>query len=111
MTRRSPAPALAAALLLLALPRSVRADEGMWLFNEFPKDLVKARHGFEPSNEWLDHLRLASVRIAGGCSASIVSPQGLVLTNHHCAHECIEQLSTKDRDYVKTGFYAKTRTD
>src|SRR5215470_7185543 len=103
-----------ATLLALAsplLPKLAAADEGMWLFNQFPKDLVKARYGFTPTDEWLEKVRLASVRLAGGCSASVVSPQGLVLTNHHCAHSCIEQLSTKDRDYVKTGFYAKTRTD
>jgi peptidase S46-like protein len=104
-------PLLALIAVSFAAERSARADEGMWLFNQFPKDLVKARYGFAPTDEWLEHVRLASVRIAGGCSASLVSSQGLILTNHHCAHSCIEQLSTKDRDYIKTGFYAKTQAD
>ncbi len=88
-----------------------RADEGMWLYNNFPKDAVKAKYGFTPDDKWLEHARLSSARLAGGCSASFVSDSGLVLTNHHCAHSCIAQLSTAERDYVKTGFYAKTQND
>ncbi|MHB8872320.1 MAG: S46 family peptidase, partial [Myxococcaceae bacterium] len=86
---------------------AARADEGMWTFNNFPSAKVKEKYGFEPTREWLDHVRLSSVRLAGGCSASLVSPSGLVMTNHHCAHSCIEQLSTARRDYVTTGFWAK----
>ncbi|MBL8909320.1 MAG: S46 family peptidase [Archangium sp.] len=88
------------------------ADEGMWTFNNFPAAKVKAKYNFEPTKDWLDHLRLASVRIAGGCSASVVSPDGLVMTNHHCARECIEGLSGLDKkDYNKDGFWAKAQTD
>jgi len=87
------------------------ADEGMWTFNNFPSQKVKQKYGFEPSKEWLDHVRLSSVRLAQGCSASIVSLNGLVMTNHHCAHQCIEQLSTAQKDYVASGFYAKTDKD
>ncbi len=100
---------LTLAALLVAATAS--ADEGMWTFNNFPSAKVKAKYGFEPTQQWLDHVRLSSVRIAGGCSASLVSPSGLVMTNHHCAHSCIEQLSTAKKDYVQTGFYAKTEKD
>ncbi len=87
------------------------ADEGMWTFNNFPSQTVKQKYGFEPSGEWLDHVRLSSLRLAQGCSASLVSPNGLVMTNHHCAHTCIEQLSTAQSDYVAKGFYARTEKD
>src|ERR1700761_1413576 len=90
---------------------SAHADEGMWTFNNFPADKVKQAYGFAPDQKWLDHVRLSSIRLARGCSASLVSPHGLVMTNHHCAHSCIEQLSTRERDYVATGFYAKEEKD
>jgi hypothetical protein len=103
---------LASLSIAAALSAPAFADEGMWTYNNFPAAKVKAKYGFEPSKDWLDHLRLASVRIAGGCSASVVSADGLVMTNHHCARECIENLSglTK-KDFNKDGFYAKTEKD
>ena len=104
-------PVLLAALLVAAPLGSARADEGMWLFNDFPSAQVKERYGFEPDKGWLDHVRLSSVRLAGGCSASIVSGDGLVMTNHHCAHSCIEQLSSAKKDYVASGFLAKATAD
>ena len=70
------------------------ADEGMWTFNEYPHKAVKEKFGFEAKQDWLDHVRLSSARLAGGCSASFVSPNGLVMTNHHCATRCIQDLST-----------------
>ncbi len=99
---------LAAPLLFAA---TALADEGMWTFNNFPTEKFKAKYGYAPTQDWLDHLRLSSVRIAGGCSASVVSPDGLVMTNHHCSHECIEQLSTAKQDFIKTGFFAKATKD
>jgi hypothetical protein len=87
------------------------ADEGMWLFNAFPKDRVQAKYGFAPTQKWLDHVRLGSVRFNNGGSGSFVSPDGLTFTNHHVGSVCIHQLSTGGRDYVKTGFYAKTRAE
>jgi hypothetical protein len=103
-------PALAAAALLLN-PVFAKADEGMWTFNNFPAGKVSQAYGFAPDQKWLDHVRLSSIRLARGCSASLVSKDGLVMTNHHCAHGCIEQLSTKERDFVQTGFYAKDAKD
>src|SRR5207237_10015099 len=67
---------------------------------------VKQKYGFAPDAQWLQEAQLASVRLAGGCSGSFVSPEGLVMTNHHCSHSCIEQLSTKEKDFVAQGFYA-----
>ncbi|MBN8225968.1 S46 family peptidase [Corallococcus macrosporus] len=87
------------------------ADEGMWTFNNFPAAKVKEKYGFQPDQQWLDKLRLGAVRLAGGCSASFVSPDGLVMTNHHCARGCIEQLSTAKQDYLANGFYAKTQAE
>jgi hypothetical protein len=99
------------ALLLTVLlsAAAARADEGMWTYDNFPAAAVKSAYGFSPTQAWLDRARLSSVRLADGCSASFVSAQGLVMTNHHCAHDCIANLSTKTRDFVKDGFYAKTQ--
>jgi hypothetical protein len=83
----------------------------MWLLNDFPSKRVAELYGFGPTEAWLDHVRLSSVRLAGGCSGSVVSPSGLVMTNHHCAHDCIQQLSTAKRDFVASGFTAKTPND
>ena len=82
------------------------ADEGMWTFDALPKTALKRDYGFEAPDTFWKHMQLASLRIAGGCSASFVSPHGLVMTNHHCVMECIEHLSTRSTDYVKNGFWA-----
>ncbi len=95
-------------LCLLALSLPAFADEGMWLFNAFPKDKIQAKYGFEPSQEWLDHVRLSSARAPNG-SSSFVSADGLIFTNHHIAQGCIHDLSTDGKDYMKNGFYAPTR--
>ncbi|HWR35174.1 MAG TPA: S46 family peptidase [Clostridia bacterium] len=84
------------------------ADEGMWLYNAPPKAKIKAKYKFELTQPWLDNLRLSSVR-AGGGSASFVSPDGLVFTNHHVGAGCVHNISTADKDYIKDGFYAATR--
>ena len=87
------------------------ADEGMWLYNEPPKDQIKAKYGFELTQAWLDHVRLSSVRFNNGGSGSFVSADGLTFTNHHVGAACVQQLSSQGRDYIKTGFYAKTQAD
>ncbi len=83
----------------------------MWTLNHFPSELVARQYGFSPSQDWLDHVRLSSVRLARGCSGAIVSPDGLVMTNHHCAHHCIEQISSARKNYDENGFYAATAAD
>jgi hypothetical protein len=97
-------------ILTLGLGTFAVADEGMWLFNAFPKDKVQAEYGFAPDQAWLDHVRLSSARAPNG-SSSFVSPDGLIFTNHHIAQECIHDLSTNGKDYMKNGFYAPTRAE
>ncbi len=87
------------------------ADEGMWLYNAPPKDAVKAKYGFQLTQQWLDHVRLSSVRFNNGGSGSFVSPDGLTFTNHHVGAGCVQQLSTGGHDYLKSGFYAKTHAE
>ena len=100
------------AVCLFAISASLSfADEGMWLYNAFPSEKVKAAYGFSPSQAWLDHLRLSSVRFNNGGSGSFVSADGLTFTNHHIGADCIQSLSTAGHDYMKDGFYAKTRAD
>ena len=103
-------PFVLAALLALALVLPVAADEGMWLFNMPPKDILLKKYGFTVTPELMDHLRLASISF-GGASGSFVSPDGLVLTNHHVGRGAVQNLSTKDRDLMKMGFYARTRAE
>src|SRR5712675_903972 len=97
-------------IFTLATPLAL-ADEGMWLYNAFPKDRVQKQYGFLPTQNWLDHLRLSSVRFNNGGSGSFVSADGLTFTNHHVGAACVQQLSTAGHDYIKTGFYAKSRAE
>jgi len=102
--------ALLLSLVVLCLGNSIYADEGMWLFNAFPKDKVQAKYGFAPDQAWLDHVRLSSARAPNG-SSSFVSADGLIFTNHHIAQGCIHDLSSSGKDYMKLGFYATTRAE
>ncbi len=88
-----------------------RADEGMWTFDNPPLKQWKERYNFEPSAEWLEKVRLACVRLNDGGSASFVSPDGLLITNHHVALGQITKLSTPERDLVKNGYYARTQAE
>jgi hypothetical protein len=98
---------LPAALLLAAAP-AIHAEEGMWTFDNPPLKQLAAKYNFHPTQAWLDHLRLASVRLNDGASGSFVSPNGLLLTNHHVARGQLQKNSTAERDYVRDGFYAAT---
>jgi hypothetical protein len=93
---------------LFAAFATARGDEGMWLFTNPPTKLLKEKYNFEPSKEWLEHVQKASVRFNSGGSGSFVSPDGLVITNHHVGLDVLQQISTSQKDYVKDGFYAKT---
>ena len=90
---------------------TILADEGMWTFDNPPGKLLRERYGFEPTREWLDHVRLSSVRFNDGGSGSFVSPNGLVLTNHPVARGQLQKVSTPENDLVKNGFYARTAAE
>ncbi len=105
------------AALLLALfglqilPITALADEGMWTFNNVPRAEIKKKYGFEVTDEWLNKVRLASVRFNNGGSGSFVSPNGLVLTNYHIVEDIVGEVSTPEKDLAKEGFLARTRAE
>jgi hypothetical protein len=102
--------AAAAVLSLSMIPNTIQADEGMWLFNNPPRAQLK-KYDFDPTEKWLDHVRLSSVRFNSGGSGSFVSPDGLVMTNHHVAAGDLEKVSTAERNYLRDGFYARDQKD
>ncbi len=85
------------------------ADEGMWTLDNFPAERVEERFSVRIGSEWLERARLATVRMEGGCTGSFVSPDGLVLTNHHCVQRCVSSQSSAERDLAETGFLATDR--
>ncbi len=90
---------------------SLIADEGMWLFNRVPADHLKEKHSFAVDQKWLDHVMLSSVRFNSGGSASFVSSNGLVLTNHHVASDTLAKLSSPERNLIENGFLAGSLED
>lgn len=100
---------LALSFLALVLAGvSLRAEEGMWTFDNLPLKAIQAKYGWAPDQAWLDHVRLASLRFPGG-SGAFVSRDGLVLTNHHVAANTLQRASSRERDLVRHGFHASTR--
>jgi hypothetical protein len=95
--------------LVITLGGVTRADEGMWTFDKPPVETIQQKYGFTVTPAWLEHLRLASVRLNDGGSGSFVSPDGLLLTNHHVALGQLQKSSTEQNNYVANGFYARTR--
>ncbi len=96
----------------ISLPlAAARADEGMWTFDAFPTAKMLADYGWAPDQAWLDRVRASSVRLTGGCSASFVSGEGLILTNHHCVAGCLQDLSTAKRDLLKNGIVTLGRAE
>jgi len=100
-------------VLLLSLPLLIVAprafgDAGMWTFDNFPRELVKRKYGADIDGAWLDRVRTATIRLSN-CTASFVSPDGLILTNHHCAEACLDEHSTADKNLLRSGFLARTR--
>jgi hypothetical protein len=100
-------------LLLMASFSSAvgMADEGMWTFDNPPTKQLQEKYGFAVTQQWLDHVRLSSVRFNDGGSGSFVSPRGLVLTNHHVALGQLQKVSTREKNYVEDGFYARSAAE
>ncbi len=99
-------------LVLFFLVAAVaNADEGMWLYNQPPRELVRQRYGFEMTGPWLEHLQKSSVRFGNGGSAEFVSEDGLVLSNHHVGSGALQRLSTPDHNFLHDGFYARNRAE
>ena len=101
---------LTIAAALLCTPLLANAAEGMWTLDNLPRAQMQQRYGFDPSPAFVDKLMRASARLGGGCSGSFVSPDGLVMTNHHCVTRCIAQLSSAANDRMKNGFLARDRS-
>lgn len=95
----------------LAVTATAAADEGMWTLNDLPTARMRQAYGFAPDAAWVDRVQKAAVRLAGGCSGSFVSGDGLVMTNHHCANECLSRLSGSGHNYMADGFIGKTEDE
>jgi len=104
---------IAGGLLMMGMTADspLLGDEGMWLYTNPPLSRLKDKYGFEPTPEWLTHVQRASVRFNSGGSGSFVSADGLVMTNHHVAADALQKMGTKDKNYLRDGFYAKTRAE
>ncbi|MDR0336810.1 MAG: S46 family peptidase, partial [Planctomycetaceae bacterium] len=99
------------ALFFSCILNPVYADEGMWLFEQPPTQQVQEKYGFELTPEWLQHVQCSSIRFARRGSASFVSSQGLIMTNHHVGARNLHELSTPENNLLENGFYAKTFAD
>ena len=95
-------------LLLAAAGLDIHADEGMWLFNAPPREILKERHGFDATDAWLEHVQKASVRFNSGGSGEVVSEDGLIMSNHHVGADALQKISTRENDYLRNGFSART---
>jgi hypothetical protein len=89
---------------------STFADEGMWTFDNFPAATVREKYGIAIDQAWFERVQRAAVRLSSGCSASIVTADGLVLTNDHCVRDCAQALSSAGQDYARNGFSAANPT-
>jgi hypothetical protein len=105
-TSRRPLPFVVA--LLVALPLVGHANEGFWPFNRIPRAAIKKELGVDLSNQWVERVQQASVRFPSG-SGSFVSPDGLVLTNHHVSLDLLHKMSTPERDLASRGYLAPNR--
>ncbi len=99
-----------AAATLGVLCATASADEGMWTFHDFPLAKANATLNTRIDQPWLDRVRASTIRLAN-CTASFVSPDGLILTNHHCVEGCLAELSSKEKSYVEDGFLAASRAE
>jgi Peptidase S46 len=98
-------------LVLAGYAAAAFPDEGMWTYDHFPAAQMRAKYGWAPGAAWLRHWQFASIRLVQGCSASLVSSEGLVMTNHHCVRACLNDLADATHDYLADGFYARSVGD
>jgi hypothetical protein len=97
--------------ILVQQSASLNADEGMWLFNDPPRQYLKEKYNFEPTDAWLEHVQKSSVRFNSGGSGSFVSPDGLVMSNHHVAADALQKFGDEKHNYYRDGFFAKTHAE
>ena len=102
---------VAACFVVLSLSQTVYGDEGMWLFNKPPTEYLKKHYNFDPTAQWLDHVQKSSVRFNTGGSGSFVSPDGLVMTNHHVGAATLQKISDKEHNYIRDGFHARNQAE
>lgn len=102
---------LSLGLMTCGTAKTLHADEGMWLFDDLPTEYLKEKYDFEPTDAWAEHIMLASVRFSSGGSASFVSSNGLVITNHHVAADTLYKLSTPTDNYHEDGYLATTHEE
>jgi hypothetical protein len=102
---------LAASLAVFCGTGALRSDEGMWLYNDPPRERVRAKYGFELTDAWLEHLQKSSVRFNSGGSGSFVSEDGLVLSNHHVGADALQKVSSAQKNYLRDGFYARSQAE
>ena len=86
-------------------------DEGMWLFNQPPRQLLRDHYHFDATDAWLRHLQKASIRFNSGGSGSFISRDGLLISNHHVGADALQKFSSEKKDYIKDGFYARTQAE
>ena len=98
-------------LALTFVVATLAADEGMWTFDNIPREAIAKKYGVQLTDQWLDRLQKSVVRLETGCTGSFVSPDGLVLTNHHCVATCLADNSTAEKDLLENGFLAGGRGD
>jgi hypothetical protein len=102
---------LFAALIIMTINVPVKSDEGMWLYNDAPYQLLKDRYSFEPTSAWLEHIQKSSVRFNSGGSGSFVSENGLIISNHHVGADALQKFSDARHNYYRDGFYARSRKE
>ena len=98
---------LAVLALLVTMPLVGHANEGFWPFNRIPRAAIKRDLGVDLSDGWITRVQQASVRFPNG-SGSFVSPDGLVLTNHHVSLDLLHKMSTAQRDLASKGSSRRT---